>query len=46
MSENSEMQRPADDLPAEGGVGMGVGEPSSFEPEEDAESLPDEVEGA
>ncbi len=34
-----------DDLNPETGVGIGVGEPSGFEPEEDPESVPDDPQG-
>lgn len=36
---------PASDIPDEGddGVSVGAGEPSTFEPEEDTESLPEEA---
>lgn len=46
MSENTnaDQSTPSSDVPnPETGVGIGAGEPSGFEPEEDPESAPDDA---
>lgn len=42
--QNTEADRPGDDLADANpeGVAMGAGEPSTFEPEEDPETVPDD----